>query len=59
MNTRNQPATMDGRISGHMMSFSDCSQLAPELSAASSREECTWLSEAEIVRTDMVRYLTM
>ena len=30
MKTRNQPATTDGRISGHMMSRNDCSQLAPE-----------------------------
>ena len=38
MKTRNQPATTDGRIKGHMISRNDCSQLAPEFSAASSNE---------------------
>ena len=58
MKIRNQPATMDGAISGMMISLQQRSQLAPEFSAASSREMCTWLSEAAMVRTDIVMYFT-
>lgn len=58
MKIKNQPATIDGAMSGTMMSLQQRSQSAPEFKAASSSELCTYVKAAEIVRTDMVMYLT-
>ncbi|OPY13212.1 MAG: hypothetical protein A4E67_00010 [Syntrophaceae bacterium PtaB.Bin038] len=59
MNTRNHAAMSPGRTRGRMMSRKLCSQLAPEICAASSSDRSICSSEAQTVRTEKARYLTM
>ena len=57
MKIRNQPAAIDGKMSGPVIRNIVRLQLAPETWLLSSRETWIWLMAETTVRMPIIRYL--